>query len=42
MIFFNQALLDQRIPGYYTARMLIKMADICCCGVRCGNVWTGG
>jgi len=31
-----------RISGYDSARMLTKMADICCCGVRCGNVWTGG
>jgi len=34
--------MPQRIPGYDSARMLAKMAVICCCSIRYGNVWTGG
>jgi len=39
--FLNQALLDQR-RSVYRGTIQPNMADICCCGVRCGNVWTGG
>jgi len=34
--------LNQALPRYYSAWMLTNMEDICCCSVRCGNVWTGG
>jgi len=42
LIWIKQCLILPYRNTVQEAQTFVKMADICCYGVRCGNVWTGG